>query len=319
MDKTLIILGAGASKDFCRIFPSGLELIKEINYHFLTEKKEPEVKEEEGIYLSAMMNEICRVFENNISLFKKIKNRLWDIQLSYEWNNLRNKSTDAISIDQFIASEINTGKLDISSTNIIKFAISYLIKGTEQALYEGSYNLNGNWIEALSSKLTINNIDTVIQNLKVITFNYDRLFEYYFIDYLKKYNPTLSSKQIVELENNIFHVYGSLGTLAEIPFKMHNDETSFLKTTFDRIKLIDDRNNIKLIIPEAEKFIEVHFIGFGYDRTNLEKLNLNQFVSASFSGTAYYHTDTQIEEIKSSYNINAKNISCNEYFKTLDV
>jgi len=49
LDKTLIILGAGASKDICRIFPTGLELIKDINYHFLIEKKFPEVHSENDI------------------------------------------------------------------------------------------------------------------------------------------------------------------------------------------------------------------------------------------------------------------------------
>ena len=76
MNKTLIILGAGASKDFCRIFPTGLELIKDINYHFLTEKKFPEVPEANGIYLSALMNDIARTFGNDTDLFRSIKNQL---------------------------------------------------------------------------------------------------------------------------------------------------------------------------------------------------------------------------------------------------
>ena len=106
MDKTLITLSAGVSKDFCRIFPTGLELIKDIDYHFLTEKKFPEVPAANGIYISALMSEVVRAFGNDVEWFKNIKNQLWDIQLHYEWEDLRNQSDKPVSINDFIAAKI---------------------------------------------------------------------------------------------------------------------------------------------------------------------------------------------------------------------
>src|SRR5690242_9500462 len=128
-----MILGAGASKDFCRIFPTGLELIKDINYHFLTEHKFPEVLENDGIYISALMNDIVRTFGNDVELFRQIKNQHWKIQLHYEWESLRNKQDNPVSIDNFIATKIRNGELHSKAADIIKYSIYYLIKGTEEA------------------------------------------------------------------------------------------------------------------------------------------------------------------------------------------
>ena len=318
MEKTLLVLGAGASKDFCRIFPTGLELIKEINYHFLTEKKIPEVPESDGIYLSALMNHISRTFGNDIELFRDIKNKLWAIQLGYEWRDLRNIVENAISIDNFIATQINEKKLNHKAADVIKYSIYYLIKGTEQALAEGKYDLSENWINVLAHKVCENNIDSIINNLSVITFNYDRTFEKYFCKYLAKYIK-LNSDQINQLQNKVLHVYDSLGDLNEIPFELENNKVDILKNKYSRIKLIDDRSKINISLSNVDDYKKVHFIGFGYDRTNLELLNLEQFTRATFSGTAYNFKDSQINELKSKYNINTINVSCNKYIENIEL
>ena len=312
VDKTLIILGAGASKDFCRIFPTGLELIKDINYHFLTEKKFPEVPAGNGIYLSALMNDIVRIFGNDIELFRDIKNQLWEIQLNYEWGSLRNKQDNPVSIDNFIATKIKDGKLDSKAENIIKYSIYYLIKGTEEAFAEGNYDRKKNWICELARKFSVYDYNTIKDNLTVITFNYDRTFERYFTDCLGEF-ISLSSDQIAHLQNNVQHVYDSLGSLNEIPFELKNERFEIIKENYHRIKLIDDRNKIDLSIPDVDKYKKIHFIGFGYDETNINLINLRQFSSASFHGTAYYYSTTQIQDLKTKYNIEANNISCKKY------
>ena len=170
-----------------RIFPTGLELIKDINYHFLTEHKYPEAHESDGIYLSALMNDIVRTFGNKVDLFKKIKNRLWDIQLKYEWESLRNKQDNPVSIDHFIADKIRNGELEPIASEIIKYAIYYLIKGTEQAFSEGDYSPADSWIGELAKKLSTYDFETIKNNLTVVTFNYDRTFEKYFTESLSQH------------------------------------------------------------------------------------------------------------------------------------
>lgn len=315
MDKMLIILGAGASKDFCRIFPTGLELIKDINYHFLTEKKFPKVQEINGIYLSALMNDIVRTFGNDIELFRNIKNQLWDIQLHYEWQSLRNNSENPVSIDNFIATKIKDGKLNPKAKEIIKYSIYYLLKGTEQAFAEGNYNAKESWINELAKKLSVYDFNTINENLKVVTFNYDRTFEKYFSEALKEFD-SLSQDQVFNLQSKVQHVYNSLGDLSEIFFELPNENPSIIKGNYNRIKLIDDRTEINLVFENANEYKKVHFIGFGYDETNMNLINLNQFTSASFHGTAYYYSPLQIKELRIKYNIEAFPISCKEYVKT---
>ena len=312
VDKTLIILGAGASKDFCRIFPTGLELIRDINYHFLTERKFPEVPLDKGIYISALMNDIVRTFGNDVELFRNIKNQLWEIQLNYEWESLRNNSDNPVSIDNFIATKIKEGKLDSKAENIIKYSIYYLIKGTEEAYAEGNYDRKKNWIRGLAEKLSIYDFNTIYYNLTVVTFNYDRTFERYFADSLGEF-ISLNSDQRVSFQNNVQHVYDSLGSLNEISFELKNERFEIIKENYHRLKLIDDRNKIELSFANADQYKKIHFIGFGYDPTNINLINLSQFSSASFHGTAYYYSATQIQDLKTKYSIEATDVPCKEY------
>jgi len=318
MKKTLLILGAGASKDFCRIFPTGLELIKDINYHFLTEKKFPEVPESDGIYLSALMNDIVRTFGNDTILFRNIKNQLWNIQLHYEWESLRNNTNNPISIDNFIAKNIKDGKLDAKAENIIKYSIYYLLKGAEQAYNEGVHNKNENWIAELAKKISNYDFNTIFENLTVITFNYDRTFEKYFTEHLNEF-ISLNPNQILKLQNKVRHVYGYLGSLNEVAFDLPNSQANILKEKYKRIKLIDERQEGCLLFDNAENYKNIHFIGFGYDEANIGVINLKQFSSAAFQGTALYYTVAQLTNLKTKFNIDAENISCTQYIKKLTI
>ena len=313
MDKTLIILGAGASKDFCEIFPTGIELIKEINYHFLTEQKYSEDSRQNDDYLSALMNDISFIFRNDIKLFKRIKNELWEIQLNYEYKSVRNDKKDPVSIDNFIARKIKERSLPSDAKNIIKYCIYYLIKGTEQALAEGSHNLNNSWINELAKKVSVgNDLNLIMENLTVITFNYDRTFEKYFPDALGKIIELIPA-QISELQNSVKHVYGYLGDLNEISFESDNSKEN-LAGKYNAIELINDRN-IELDIKNADQYKKVHFIGFGYDKENMDIINLKRFTSAAFHGSAYNYNESQISDLREKYGIIAKEGSCLNYIK----
>lgn len=122
---------------------------------------------------------------------------------------------------------------------------------------------------------------------------------------------TLEEKQY--LRDSVLHVYGCLGGLNEIPFDLKNHESTIIKESYKRIKLIDDRNRIHLPIDKTDKYKKVHFIGFGYDEINMSIINTKQFTSASFKGTAYYYSPEQIQELKAKYNIDAYNLTCKEY------
>lgn len=281
----------------------------------MTEKKFPEVSATDGIYLSALMNDIVRTFGDDIELFKNIKNQLWNIQLHYEWGSLRNNSDSPVSIDNFIATKIREGELDPKAADIVKYSIYYLIKGTEQAFAEGNYDHKKSWIAEFAEKVATYDYGTIADSLTVITFNYDRTFDKYFAECLNEF-LTLSPDQISNFQNTVYHVYGCLGSLNEISFELPNNEATTIKENYPRIKLIDDRNKNEIVVENADRYRKVHFIGFGYDQANMNLISLKQFTSASFQGTAYYYSSAQIQELKTKYNINAKDVPCQNIFKT---
>lgn len=319
MKNTLIILGAGATKDFCDIFPLGSELIKDINYHFLTELKFPKAKPENGIYLSPMMNEIETIFSCGTSLLNEIKNRIWNIQLAYEFNYLRNNEVVPTSIDRFIQNELENQRISEKAVPILKYSICYLIKGSEQALSEGDHKLKKNWIKLLVNKLSKYPFEEILNNLKIINFNYDRVFEKYFSDYAQIAWPEIRSEQIQFFLSSIISAYGTLGSLKELPFCLPNDQTILMKDTYHRIKLVDERTNRPINIDNCEEIKQVHFIGFGYDKTNLEKINIIQFSKANLSGSAYLMGKEASKSIEEKYKIKLKDYKCYQFIETIDI
>src|SRR5450631_186585 len=105
MKKTLLVLGAGATKDIFWFFPTGFELIKEINYHLITELRYPH-DPSKGPCLSPMMNELIRTLADTkgqfiqkvipleylnknetrdfFELTQTLKTQLWDKVLGFE-------------------------------------------------------------------------------------------------------------------------------------------------------------------------------------------------------------------------------------------
>lgn len=68
MKKTLLVLEAGATKDVFWFFPTGLELIKKINYHLITELIHPYVPSK-GPFLSSLMIELIRALSDTNGRF----------------------------------------------------------------------------------------------------------------------------------------------------------------------------------------------------------------------------------------------------------
>lgn len=318
MKKTLLILGAGATKDFCNIFPIGSELIRDINYHFLTELKFPKVTPEHGIFLSPMMNEIFKIFSCDTNLLNQIKNRLWNIQLEYEFKYIRKHEVIPTSIDKFIQDELELANLSKNAETVIKYTISYLIKGYEQALSEGKHELKSNWIMVLLNKLSKYRFEDVSKNLQVINFNYDRVFLKYFSDYATLVWPNITNAEIQTFLSKIISPYGNLGSFGELPFCLPNDQTSLMRRTCSRLKLVDERELISIKIENCVDIDDVHFIGFGYDLTNLKKINTSRFRNAHLSGTGFGFSNKQIKSIKKDSGINIKNMTCYKYMNSIE-
>ena len=263
MIKSLFILGAGASKDFSDIFPTGLELIKEINYHFFTEENLSR-KNGEGDYLSALMNTIVDIFpdesENGKKQFSKIKNALWKMQVHYETEYLDKKNIPRLTIDSFVLEQVKDGNFIDIDGDIVKCCIYYLIKGFEHAkIRQKSFERNSNY--DLASKVSEFEANEIIDSLSFVTFNYDRILEHYFCNYLMNEKIFNENDKDQFLKNNVHHVYGSLGSLAEVPFDLANNCWEKIKKFYGNIKLIEKDSKHVVPVKDPERVNKVHFLG----------------------------------------------------------
>lgn len=318
MKKTLVVIGAGASKDFCPIFPTGIELIQQINYHLLTEKKDNEDGRKNGPYLSPVMNQIREVFFKEIpevvmdNFCNRLKNLLWNRQMHYEEKYIRKVEDDILSIDRFVAQEISGSAFNhdekSKASDIIKYCICYLVKGSEGAVVAGNHDLENNWIRTLVNKLPPD-FEEVSEKLQVINFNYDRIFEKYFSEYAQsRWSATEKIKKFVSTFSS---VYGNLGSLVSLPFECKNEDPKLLARTYTKIHLADERNTRKIEISENTE--RIHFVGFGYDPLNLQKIGLNRFKKAKISGTAYRMPVIVTSKLDLNSNIHLYDYSCFDY------
>ena len=302
MKRTLLILGAGASKDVFDFFPTGYELIKDIAFHLTVDCQRP-VMDGEGPCVSSLMNELIRSFtldqafigqaipyehferrqtQSFLAEVLKAKTALWKYVMHFEHKRPRNRLApkEAISIDEFVDKQFRDAPL---IKEIVQHSISYLLCGCEEALKDRLAEANSevvhtNWIAALAQRLQVYSSDEIEANLKVVTLNYERSFEYLLNLYRTGSGLSAIPSGCVE------HFYGTLGSMGELPFGSVNDETRTVRATYGKFKLM---------FPEREKkdwsterpFDQVLVLGFGFDHMNVERLHLNGLESGSIRAT----------------------------------
>ena len=116
-------------------------------------------------------------------------------------------------------------------------------------------------------------------NLSIISFNYERLFEYLSCKALNK----LFGTDIKTLPN-INYIYGNFGTLSEVPFSEKNNGEIFRRHCYGNLKFIGERHNISNK-PNLDDYEKVLFIGFGYDKDNIsDTLSVKKVKTATLIG-----------------------------------
>jgi hypothetical protein len=158
----------------------------------------------------------------------------------------------------------------------------------------------GNWYEYFYNRLKTPSLKEFDQNkISIITFNYDRSLEHYLFTALKNTFGERTEACASKLNNiSIVHVYGQLGSLPwqtsrrsekiippweddTRPYKPTNLSVEDLEKAASGIRIIHENEDIR----EDPKFTEahslickatkVHFLGFGYDETNVKRLNVS--------------------------------------------
>lgn len=284
---TVFILGAGASIPYG--YPSGETLVNEI--------------------ISELSNkgplfELCRELGFNESEIKEFSETL-----SYSGDK---------SIDAFL--ERNPKHLKLGK---IAITLKLIEKEDENSLFSSGRD---RWYGDLVNKLKSPSVDTFVNNVSFLTFNYDRSFDHYlFISIMNSYEEIKDPKQCAKIVNKIplIHLHGNIGKL---PWQESDDIERSYGRNFSKLDLLkrsiatsalqsikisearhaihDISNQIKIIhekdldkdigFQEAKKLLtnanNIYFLGFGYHDDNLGRLNISELSAAikrNIDGTTY--------------------------------
>lgn len=152
---------------------------------------------------------------------------------------------------------------------------------------ERGTNLLGNWYQQLSRVLFSAGLEGFPPgNLSVISFNYDRSFERYFLNVLESnYDPSFTEAQERWEKLPLLHVYGQLGSLTSVPYG-------------DATKAEIAATGIRLMRPQADDAVQekiarflgqatyINFVGFGFDADNVNLLGPKNFAGKRVISTS---------------------------------
>lgn len=294
--KRLLIVGAGASNDFDPEMGTGYNLIDHIAKRVIDENSEEK-------YLSTILETIGYNYDFRKSFSNKIIEFLnSDLILGY-------------SIDSFL--DKNPEYYDIG-----RFCIAFHIIGYEAASIRRNINVffsKESWLKNLKNKLMPDSID---ENLKIITFNYDRLIEYYLYHYFEN--------DIIDFsKNNIIHIYGKLADLQwqnkfeYCNYGHPNNDIRRIKGIMNNFHLMFGERNainnsaIDTFINEAKQII---FLGFGYDEYNLNKLGIKRYLENREICGTFYGCNIESKNRVSAYfddKISLKTKTCSEFISEI--
>jgi len=257
-EKTVLILGAGASKPYD--FPLGGELLDEVK---------------------------GGISKESANLFRRLK------ELNHAPSFIENfydnlVYADPLSIDAFL--EHRDEFLPIG-----KLAIAYCLipRENKDLLFKRGKGLGPSWYQYLFNKLKASSPDEFGNNqLAIITFNYDRSIEYYLFTVLQ-HTYKLSDEKCANILERIpiIHVHGSLGLMpwqgkpsrpyGPLKFNAHgafitNDELlNASKQIMVISEDIDTSPEFDIAYEEMENATKIIFLGFGYHEMNLKRLRIN--------------------------------------------
>ena len=274
---TVLILGAGASIPYG--FPSGVELKKQI----CEELKSGEKRDLIESYLNpTYMASTSSKIDNFISA------------LFYSGKQ---------SIDAFLEHRTEytqIGKVAIG-TILIPYEIENSLFVTTPSWYQDLFNnMNATFEEFGENKLAI------------ITYNYDRSFEFYLKKALENSYGKSEQESIEQLNRiPIIHLHGTIGNLPgmgsyprEYKKKSSAMDLSICENTIKVIhESIDEQpqfTEAKRLIKEAET---ICFLGFGYDKTNMDRLSLKTSILSGrrVFGTAVHMGGAELTMIKAYF------------------
>lgn len=288
--QTVFILGAGASVPYK--FPTGDGLKDLICQNFVNEYRH-------FPFLSDLPGQLLAL-ENR----KRIK-------FSEDFTTALRKATGQ-SIDLFLSiseSHLTVGKIAILHS-ILKSEnqSQFRLKEDDWYTYLFERMMQECWKQKKPELFTDNNV-------KFITFNYDRSLEHFIAEsFVNNFSDLQKEVKLLDYVNNfpIHHVYGSVGLLpsqtnsnTDNIVAYGNIDKRYIQTepALKSIKLIDKRSDI-----DSEKIAEIlsdadrlFILGFGFLKENMDVLQLHKYLPTNYRTPIYATTKgmhpKRVEEI----------------------
>jgi hypothetical protein len=237
---------------------------------------------------------------------------------------LGNSSSNALNRDiGFGIEEINefrdaffmSGKNSIDSflehrpefLRIGKAAISATLIPYERSDRVFSYE-SDNWLRYTFNQMSARFEDFAENRLSIVTFNYDRVVEHFFFTSLKNSYGKHENECVEMLKHiPIIHLHGRLGFLPwqkpnNRPFEPNVNKLAMLES-MENLKIIhedikDGRDaefiKAKQLLSEAE---QIYFMGFGFNRTNVDRLDIVNLAHGKSHATAVGLTSRELGAI----------------------
>lgn len=285
--KTVFILGSGASKEVG--YPTNSELNELIIIRTRKQDLNNGIINKEVLlsnfdHNSHFDQQQKVLFGANVFLYEL--SRKFNLKGIEHFNN-QFLNLSPPSIDEFVSLKPNyheLGKFIICQTILRRENLNLLINSSTW------YNHLWQSIWQLLKRSPVNAFD----NIKIVTFNYDRSLECFLFNKLVYFfeGDEEKASKILEENLNIIHVYGAIGKYKELiarkrfdfieygqlydEFQEHHH--GFIARCMNNINLIGERTTtenigiVKNIIDNSDRVI---FLGFGFLESNMELLGID--------------------------------------------
>jgi hypothetical protein len=207
-----------------------------------------------------------------------------------------------LSVDAFL--EHRRGLIPIGKTAIAAALIEHEDEQTLHAKPD-----TPNWYDLLWHATRASFQDWGNNQLSIITFNYDRSLEHYLLCALSASFGKSRAEAAEQLKKiPILHVHGSMG---ELPIFDPNGreyspgiDNASIHRAAAGIRIVCEPGDQDSCFTDARKILRgsqrIHFLGFGYDPTNIDRLGGRDLCGGKqVRGTCYGLNETEKEVVKS--------------------
>jgi hypothetical protein len=305
--KTVFIVGAGASNEVG--LPVGAGLKSDISHKI-------DIRFEDGWNQSSGDAKIMEIFRRHSKSAEKYSGDVNDY-LHACWQ-IRDAMPQSISIDNYIDAHRGNkmiefcGKLGIVKCILEAERSSKLYLDNRQTQDLDLSRSSGTWyvgfFQLLTEGVSVDDVDSIFDNVSFVVFNYDRCIEQYLFSALKNYYSLTDEKTKAVLSRlKIHRPYGSVGAVA-IPSagvqgvlfgasSVNLLETAAqIKTFTEQIEDIKSLNEMAETMKQASTLV---FLGFAFHPQNMELLKAGAETSKRVFATAFGISKSDCEVIES--------------------